>query len=102
MDKRRVGNTYHSYRKFTKLGEVSKGVSCVYDLWAQYEEGVRDVNRRRRETLDVCTVNGPICAATPLKLREKLGANTRRVSVTPLATSLRGRVPTIDSARTSL
>ena len=48
------------------LGEVPRGISCVYDLWAQYKGKRWETSmRRRRKMLVVSMVGGPICVVTP-------------------------------------
>ena len=51
---------------FTMLGEAFGGISCVYDLWVQYEGRRWEAStRRRREALVVSMVGGPVGAVTP-------------------------------------
>ena len=48
------------------LGEVPRGISCVYDLWAQYKGKRWETSmRRRRKMLVVSMVGGPIGVVTP-------------------------------------
>ena len=53
-------------RNFTMLEEALRGISCVYDLWAQMRVGV---GRRQRggvgRRFNVSMVGGPIRAVTP-------------------------------------
>ena len=46
------------------FGEALGSISCVYDLWAQYE-GRRWEASMHQEPLDVSMVGGPICVVMP-------------------------------------
>ena len=46
------------------FGEALGSISCVYDLWVQYEGRCWEASMRQ-ELLDVSMVGGPICVVMP-------------------------------------